>query len=134
VIEFCYLCDEFPCKRYDGADAHDSFISHKNQFRDLDKAKRLGIEPYAAELNEKVKMLEHLLEHCNDGRRKAFFCAAVNLLEMEDVKSVMASIANVIGQESTRKERADAAARLFEEAADKRGISLKLRKKQDTND
>ena len=40
-IEYCYLCDEYPCKKYDGVDLSDSFITHKNQFLDFEKANPL---------------------------------------------------------------------------------------------
>jgi len=127
-IEYCFECDEYPCSKYDGVDASDSFISHQNQFRDMDKARRLGMEAYAAELNQKVSILEELLEHYNDGRRKNMFCIAVNLLELEDVQAVMARIAAQTKADDPVKEKAVAAVRLFQAMADERGVSLKLRK------
>ena len=38
-LEYCFLCEEFPCEKYEGADSSDSFITHKNQFHDMEKAK-----------------------------------------------------------------------------------------------
>ena len=92
--EYCFECDDFPCKKYDGADLTDSFITHKNQFRDLDLANKIGIEAYKAELNEKISVLEVLLKNHDNGRRKGFYCLAVNLLALEDIKAVMANIDN----------------------------------------
>lgn len=51
-IESCYLCEEYPCKKYD------------------------------------------------DGRRKSFYCVAVNLLDLQDVKSVMGQVFNEIMPET----------------------------------
>ena len=127
-IEFCYECDEFPCKKYDGWGDADSFITHRNIASDMEKVQRMCIDVYVAEQNEKVSILSALLKTCNDGRRKTFFCFAVNLLEMDDIKTVMARIENEVDQEMTLKERAVTAVRLFEEAAKQRGISLKKRK------
>jgi hypothetical protein len=128
-IEYCCLCEEYPCKKFDGADSYDSFITHKNQFRDLKKAKQAGIEEYKTELNEKVGILEGLLKNYDDGRRKSFYCIAVNLLELEDVKTVINQIDSTVSSDSLLKEKAAAAVRLFEDMADKMGISLELRKK-----
>jgi len=129
-IEYCYLCEEYPCKKYDGADKSDSFITHKNQLDDLAKAKQVGIEAYRAELDEKVEILENLLKSYNDGRRKSFFCTAVNLLDLQDIKSVIKRLGEETDSDSLLKTKAAAAVRLFEEAAEQRGISLKLRGKQ----
>ena len=128
-IEYCFLCEDFPCKKYDGADLLDSFITHKNQFHDFDKVKRIGLEAYETELNAKVKVLEELLENYNDGRKKSFFCVAVNLLELQDIKCVMAQIAVETKTNDSVKEKSAIAGRLFQNMADKRNISLKLRKK-----
>ena len=127
-IEYCFLCGDFPCTKYDGADLSDSFISHKNQFLDMEKAKQTGMESYKTQLDEKVKLLEMLLCEYNDGRRKSFFCTAVNLLDLQDVKSVVARIADETQDGEPRKIKAAAAVRLFNEVAQKRDISLKLRK------
>ena len=128
-IEYCFDCDEFPCKRYDGADLYDSFVTHKNQFIDMEKAKQIGIEAYVAELNEKVCILEELLDGYNDGRRKNLYCIAVNLLELQDVKTVIEQIRDKTKTENLLKAKSAVAVRLFEEMAELRKISLKLRKK-----
>ncbi|WP_312612049.1 DUF3795 domain-containing protein [Oscillibacter sp.] len=128
-LDYCFLCEEYPCKKYDGADAADSFISHKNQMRDNDRARRAGMEACQAELNEKTKLLKVLLENYDDGRRKSFFCIAVNLLELPDVKRVMARLTEETQGEASPKGKAEAAARLFQAMAEKRGIALQLRKK-----
>lgn len=129
-IEYCYLCDEYPCKKYDGADLSDSFITHKNQLHDLDKAKRIGMEAYESELNNKIEVLKQLLENYDDGRRKNFFCVAVNLLDSQDIISVMEQIAYASNVEAPLKEKSAIAVRLFQAMADRRNISLILRKKQ----
>ena len=128
-LEYCFLCDEFPCKKYDGADLLDSFITHKNQFRDMERAKRIGIEAYKAELNAKVQILEELLRDYDDGRRKGFFCLAVNLFDLADVSSVMEQVKGEVLPQATLKEKAATAVRLFKAAADEKGIVLQLRKR-----
>jgi len=127
-LEYCYLCDDFPCKKYDKWDK-DSFITHKNMMKDSEKAKTLGISVYKKELNEKVKILENLLTNYNDGRRKSFFCLAVNLLELNDVKNVLKQIKKETKSDDlTIKEKSSIAVELFETIAKEKNIILKLRK------
>ena len=128
-LEYCFLCEEFPCKKYDKADEADSFITHKNQFRDMEKAKRIGIAAYEEELNTKIQILKELLENYDDGRRKGLFCLAVNLLELEDIKQIMEQLREAINSELTLKEKASAAVKLFQAKAEEKNIELKLRKK-----
>jgi len=126
-VEYCFQCAEFPCKKYEGVDESDSFITHLHQFKDMDRAKR-DLETYEAELAEKVRILEDLLAHYNDGRRKSLFCTAVNLLELQDVKQVMEQIKTQTAPGDPIKEKAKIAAERFQTMADQRDISLKLRK------
>ena len=123
-VEFCHLCGEFPCPRYDHADEADSFISHLHQLRDLERARTGGIEATLATLEEKMALLRHLLETCNDGRRKGLFCLAANLLEPDDLRAAVSQL------EGTPEEPVKIrAATLLQQAAESRGIVLKLRKK-----
>jgi len=128
-LAYCYPCDEFPCKKYDGVDRSDSFITHLNQHKDLEKAKNTGMDAYAKELDKKIAILETLLAHYDDGRRKSFFCVAINLLELQDIKATLKQIALEAHPEQSTKERAAIAVGLLRAMADKRGISLALRKK-----
>ena len=127
-IEYCFECEEFPCGKHDKRGMADSFITHRNFLSNMEKAKRIGMDDYRAELDAKVKMLEELLEGYNDGRRKNFFCLAVNLLDLQDICCVMSRLADTIAPDAPLKEKAAAAVRLFEEIADIRGVYLKLRK------
>lgn len=129
-LEYCYLCGEYPCEKYDGIDEFDSFIAHRLQLKDLQKAGKIGIEAYQAELTEKMEILKYLLDNYNDGRRKSFFCLAVNLLELPDIKLVLEQIASETGSdELTLKDKAKLAASRFNTMAEKRNIALKLNKK-----
>ena len=129
-IQFCWECPEYPCPRYEGFDEGDSFVPHRNRQQDIVRARELGLETCLAQLEEKRAILDRLLAHYNDGRRKTLFNTAVYLLPLEDLRSVMASLDSRPGLgEQAVKERALAAVGLLEEAAGRLGISLKLNKK-----
>ena len=125
---FCSQCPTYPCARYDEFDAADSFVPHSRRAADLDRARELGLDAYIGELRAKRAILDKLLADYNDGRRKTFYCAAVYLLPMEDLQSV---VANLEGQpECSVKERAAAAVKLLQGSADDHGVCLKLKKKK----
>lgn len=129
-IEYCYLCEEYPCNKYDGADTADSFITHLHQLTDFEKIKNLGLTAYQSELNGKIGILRDLLANYNDGRQKNFYCIAINLLELADVKRVMEQISEEVKEDEPIKAKVAAAVRLFQAMADERNVVLKLRKKQ----
>lgn len=102
-------------------------MPHSRRAADLDRARELGLDTYIDELRAKRAILDKLLASYNDGRRKTFYCAAVYLLPLENLQSVVAKLE---GQpECSVKERAAAAVKLLQGAADGRGICLKLKKK-----
>jgi hypothetical protein len=126
MIEYCYECDEYPCKKFDGAGARCSFITYKNILLDFEKIENHGLAAYQCELNQKVQILRDLIDNYNDGRRKSFYCIAVNLLELEDIKEVMANIDPSL----PIKEKSLNAVRLFQDIAVKRNVELKLNNKK----
>ena len=129
-VQFCWECPEYPCPRYEGFDDGDSFVPHRNLQQDIAQARDLGLEAYFAQLEEKRAILDELLTHYNDGRRKILFNMAVHLLPLEDLRSVMAALGSRSElDEQPIKERALAAIELLQQAADRRGVSLKLSKK-----
>ena len=129
-IRFCWECPEYPCSRYEGFDDGDSFVPHRNRQQDIAQAWELGLETYLAQLEEKREILDELLAHYNDGRRKTFFNRAVYLLSLEDLQGVRAALDGQAAQmEQEVKARALAAVQLLQEAADRRGLSLKNTKK-----
>lgn len=129
-IEYCYECENYPCEKYQYIDKYDSFITHKRQKEDLERVQKIGIEQYNLEQQEKIKILCYLLDNYNDGRKKNFFCVAVNLLELSELKEAMKQI-----QQNDRlsvlsvKEQCSYIVDMFQKIADRRNIKLKLIKK-----
>lgn len=125
------MCSQYPCEKYQNIDEYDSFITHRRQKADLEKAQRSGIEQYNLEQREKVQILAFLLSHYNDGRRKNFFCVAVNLLELAELQEAMNQI-QCDDELSTLpfKAQCSCVAEVFQKIADRRNIKLRLNKKQ----
>lgn len=128
-LNYCFECAEYPCSKYYGINEFDSFITHRNQLSDIEKAKSIGIKQYLTELDEKVVILKYLLQNFNDGRRKSFFCISVNLLSLADVKLAMEKIEADSIYISDLKQKALIATNCFQSIATQYGITLKLNKK-----
>lgn len=129
-IQFCWECPEYPCPRYEGFDDEDSFVPHRSRQQDIAQVHKLGLEAYLARQTEKRAILEKLLAHYNDGRRKTLFNTAVYLLPLEDLRTIMATLGSQPElDKQTVKERALVAVQLLQETADHQGIILKLNKK-----
>ncbi|WP_125114898.1 DUF3795 domain-containing protein [Agathobaculum sp. Marseille-P7918] len=129
-IQFCWECPEYPCSRYEGFDDGDSFAPHRNRRQDIVQARELGLEAFVARQAEKRTILDELLAHYNDGRRKTLFTTAVYLLPLEELLTVMNALESrpeLTGK--SIKERALAAVDLLQKTADRQGIKLKLNKK-----
>ena len=129
-IEYCFQCTSFPCDKYAHIDDFDSFITHHNQMNDMEKASQIGIPAYNAEQEEKRKLLDFLLSHYNDGRRKNLFCVAVNLLTIKEIENILQTVkSDKDFQSMGKKEQASVIAKLLQDIAAPKGIELKLRKK-----
>lgn len=130
-IEYCYECAQYPCEKYQKVDEYDSFITHRRQIADLERARRIGIEQYNQEQREKVQILSHLLSNYNDGRRKTLFCVAVNLLELPDLQEVMEKVrANADLPALPFKEQCAYVSTQLQETAGRKNIELKLIRKK----
>lgn len=124
-VEYCFKCTSFPCEKYRKESSKDSFITYKNVLMDFKKAENMGIEKYIEVLNEKIKIFQYLMENFNDGRRKNFFCTAVNLLEIEDLREIFLSIQNIDVQDEQKTKKA---VFLIEKKSKDKNIEIKLRK------
>lgn len=131
AIEYCFQCSQYPCDKYEGIDEFDSFITHRNQLKDMNKAANMGMEEYHLELIHKANILKYLLSNCNDGRRKSFFAIAVNLIELQDLENILKEIkAQSTSDNLTIKEKASIAVSIIQNIANEKNIILKLNKKK----
>ena len=92
--------------------------------------KGMGVEAYNYGQMQKLEILKLLLEGYNDGRRKSFFCLAVNLLDLEDLKTVVGHLVEEKQLESfTLKEKSAFAVKQLQSIAEQRGVVLKWNRK-----
>ncbi len=126
-VDYCFQCSEYPCRRYEGIDRHDSLISHRNQKKDMAKAKDIGIEDYLEEQLSKKKILNRLLEDYDNGGKDVLFCLAVNMLPVDDLETVLESADSNTAM-MTRHEKTAIIEKELRSCAERLGIPLVLRK------
>ena len=126
-IQFCWECPEYPCTHYEDFDGGDTFVPHRNRAQDIAQVQTMGLKAYLTQLEEKRAILEELLAGYNDGRRKTLFNTAAYLLPLEELRAVMAALRQEPSEQPV-KERAKAAVKRLQAAADRQGVSLKLHK------
>lgn len=73
-------------------------------------------------------ILDQLLAGYNDGRRKSFYCLAVCLLELDDLRRAFEQIQALLGNLPI-KEKAITAVAVLKKTAEASGVVLKLNKK-----
>lgn len=127
-IEYCFQCKSYPCGRYAHFDDFDSFITHQRRSAHMEHFQTVGPEQYRQEQEDKAGLLKCLLTRCNAGRKKTFYCAAVNLLPLEDVRAVVDRTRPL----STVQDRERQAVDAFEALAKAQGMTLRLRKRPKT--
>ena len=88
---------------------------------------KIGFEQYNLEQQEKIQILYYLLNNYNDGRRKNFFCVAVNLLELSELQEAIETntkkMMNCPSYQS--REQSSYIVDVFQKIADRRNIKLK---------
>lgn len=130
----CTQCARYPCERYDGFDACDSFVPHQTRQRDLDHLQAVGLEPLLAEMREKTRLLECLLSGYNDGRHKTLFRTAAYLFPLPELRAVLEQLGSEPGPPEAAAQGGVPGQQeaLLRAAADRQGLELKLRRNPKT--
>jgi hypothetical protein len=128
----CAECKEFPCDKFKGWDATDSFVSHKNTIQNLMNIKEKGVSQFCTEQKQRIKILDTLLCEYDDGRSKSKYCLATNLLPLpileEIIKEAEREIKNDQIPPEDIKEKAKIMKHIIEKLSQRQQIDLNLRK------
>lgn len=126
-VEFCHECASYPCERYRETPGQDSFITYLSRLDDQRRAQEIGIERYCAELEEKLSILNLLLDTYDDGKHKGFFCLAVNLLSLQNLRSILVEMKSM-DLSTPKRELARLMKQVMTTYAGNEGVELHLRK------
>ncbi|AII61322.1 DUF3795 domain-containing protein [Dehalococcoides mccartyi] len=93
-LESCGLCPEIDtCNRITRLKTvikdQPGYPSYQNRIANLIKIKGTGFEAFADTCIHKEALLKTLIDKYNDGRKKAFYCRAVQLLPLPDLENLL---------------------------------------------
>lgn len=127
-FETCADCAEFPCERLGGIDECDSFVTHRLTLANLQLIRDLGMERFLLQQEKRAIIVRRMLDGFDDGRSKSRYCLASALLPIETLEMALADAGHETSSVLDRKGRARILRRTLEEAADRLGIDLNLRR------
>jgi hypothetical protein len=129
-LEICSQCAEFPCPKFEGAGTRDSFIIYRNVMNNLRFIEKNGIDSYYKIQRVRMDLLVRMLDAFNDGRSKSFYCISAALLSIIDLERALEKAETTARARNIedRKERAMNLKQLLQEAGDREGVELILRK------
>jgi len=132
-LETCAQCvDWTECEKVtkllESAKYQDSFISYKPLAANFAFIQKNGIEEFARLELEKLEFLKYLLNTYNEGRSKSFYCTSCQLIPLDKLKEVLASVEMRTTEDTSIKEKAKIVRAAIGNTADTLQIDLKLRK------
>jgi len=130
--ETCAECAEFPCRRLEGWDSSDSFVSHLKSLVNIRSIKELGIKAFDAQQRARMNVLGAMLDEFDEGRSKSYCCAACSLLPVDALEAALQEARREVDAQAVAKEDRKSRARILhhvlDAAAERLGINLKLRR------
>jgi hypothetical protein len=87
-LEVCSECSDFPCakfksaKEYEQAKESSSYPSSKKVLSNLYFIKEHGVNKFIEQQKKRIKLLETMIDHFDDGRSRSFYCKSAALLEL----------------------------------------------------
>jgi hypothetical protein len=132
-VEFCWECSEsINCDRWRkhrraGAQ-YDSFKCYQKLEEDIIFIQEKGFEAYKRLQDIREELLKDMLDNFNEGRSKSYYCIAVTVMEIEEIKEALLK-----AKESSHgldlKSRSKVLHAILDEIAQGKGYNLRLRKK-----
>jgi len=132
-LEVCAECNDFPCLKFGGFDAGDSFLTHRKSIVNLDFIKENGVEEFVKQQKRRIELLGKMLKQFDEGRSRSFYCLAAALLSIKDLEksleySKQRMEADKVGLKDV-KTRSKILRGYLSDFAAKQRIELRLRKR-----
>ena len=131
-IEFCWDCEENEtCEKWrkhrEAGGKADSFKCYQKLEDDIIFIQKHGIIEFEKVQKTREKLLKEMLQNFNEGRSKNYYCIAVTIFEIEELKMALTKAKkNSVGLEI--KDKSTILHSVLDEIAQKKNYCLKLRK------
>ena len=135
-LEVCGQCPDFPCSKFKTEEESrqresSSYPPDRKLLSNLGFIKKRGIEAFMKQQEERIRLLETMIQGYDDGRSRSFFCRAAALLEPKALKRSLERAKRATGAAAGKAGAVDKARALrgfLVEAALREGIELTARK------
>jgi hypothetical protein len=135
-LEACGQCPELPCAKFKSEEEYQqressSYPPDRKLLANLRFMGGKGIEEFIRRQQERIGLLETMIDGYDDGRSRSFFCRAAALLDPEALKECLqkARKATTGGETSNRTDRAKVLRGILAKVALDEGVEL-TRKRQ----
>jgi hypothetical protein len=132
-IAFCWDCEENSrcsqwAKHRESGRQYDSFITYQKLDENIETAQKKGVRELDRQQREKQNLLVQVLDEYNEGRSKSYYCIAVTLFDIEDLKAAVEEERRNRSTGSDIQARSKSLHAIFERLAKKKNLLLALRK------
>jgi hypothetical protein len=131
-IEFCWGCEENKtCEKWKNhrefGKQHDTFKCYQKLEDDISFIQKHGIIEFEKVQKTREKLLKEMVQNFNEGRSKNYYCIAVTIFEIEELKKTLTKAKkDSVGLEI--KDKSKILHSVLDEIAKKKNYCLKLRK------
>jgi PP-loop superfamily ATP-utilizing enzyme len=131
-IEFCWECTENKtCEKWkkhrEAGNKIDSFKCYQKLEEDISFIQKKGIGEFEKIQKQREHLLKEMLRDFNEGRSKSYYCIAVTVLDVEEIREVLTR-AKKESDGLDAKGKSKVLHSILDELAGKKGYCLKLRK------
>jgi len=131
-IEFCWDCTEnITCEKWkkhrEAGKKIDSFKCYQKLEEDISFIQKKGISEFEKIQKQRKHLLKEMLRDFNEGRSKSYYCIAVTVLDVEELREVLTR-AKKESDGLDVKGKSKILHSILDDFARKKGYCLKLRK------
>jgi hypothetical protein len=132
-LEVCADCSDFPCAKFDRETGEtDSFITHRRVLSNQAMIKDTGIEVFVEQQNQRIQILQAMLEGFDDGSCKSFYCLSAALLSIPSLNESLTMAIKEIQEKTIDHQDIKGKAKILKEILNQFAIlenqELRLRK------
>jgi len=131
-VEFCWECkDNKTCEKWkkhrEAGKKYDSFKCYQTLEEDISFIQKKGIHEFEKTQKQRENLLKEMLKDFNEGRSKSYYCIAVTVFNIEELKDILVQ-AKKESNGLDVKGKSKVLHSILDDLAVKKGYYLKLRK------
>lgn len=131
-VEFCWDCEKNEsCEKWkkhrEAGKTRDSFKSYQKLESDIEFIAKYSLKAYEEQQKTRESLLRMMLARFNEGRSKSYYCIAVTVLEIDELKDAIDK-ATAASKTMSLKDKSRLMHTILDHAAAESGYVLRLRK------